>query len=479
MAVEQRLIKSFQQMGEEMYGSAFSGDQVMSDLMKTLTLGTYPTDTSAHNDSGPLRLQNLDSTMTSVLFTERHLQMWNTLTKVPSIQPYYEWNRRNEYGSSRHSLGFAEGGAPKGSASRYTRNGVYTKFLGVRRGITHQLTTTGNLGGTQIDPAAEENRNGAMELLEGIERGSLYFDSLVLDESGASVNYDGLLAQMASGANAYPTHVVDKAGAPMDFTDIEEAGFSLFTNGLISNFDELSMLMTPSIISDLSKMKFDAERKLLGASVPDFVTGVKLAGHDTNFGRFNFNPWIFTQAVRGDAFLAAADPNAPSTPGAFDSAVNAPIVAGSKFTASTACVYSIAAVNDKGESLKRIQTTTTNTVLATGSNTITFPAAPGTTTHWRIYRGTLADGSDGKWIANVPVLNATYVDKNTKIPGTGICIVVNKNPAYLAVPQMSPLIRFPLAITSTTIEWLLLLYHVMVLKAGEKVYLWQNVGRLG
>lgn len=479
MAIEQRLIKSFQQMGEEAFGGQFSSDQVVGDLAKALSLGTYPTDTAAHSDAGPLRLQNLDATMTSVLFTERHIKLWNTLTKVPSIQPYYEWNRRKAYGSSRHSVGFAEGGAPKGSSSQYQRNGVYTKYLGVKRGITHQLTMTGQLGGTQLDPVAEENRNGAMELLAGIERGLLYFDSLILDESSAAVNYDGMLIQMKTGPNAYAAHVVDKAGAPLDFTDVEEAGFSLFKNGLVMNFDSLACLMTPSILSDLSKMKFDMERKILGTSVPNYVTGVPLAGHDTNFGRINFEPWIFTEAVDGDAPLATADPNAPATPGAYDGAINAPVVTGSRFTVTTRTVYSIGAVNDKGESLPKVQTTTNQDVLATGSNTITFPAPPSTTTHWRVYRGISTTGADAKWIANVPVANATYVDKNTKIPGTGLAIIVNKDPAALALPQMSPLIRFPLAITSTTIEWLLLLYHVLVLKAGERVYLWENVGRLG
>jgi hypothetical protein len=477
-----RLIKSFQQMGEEQFGSQFSSDQVVNDLAKALTLGSYPTTAGVQtNDAGPLRLQNLDATLTSVLFTERHIKFWNTITKVPSIQPYYEWNRRRAYGSSRHAAGFAEGGTPKGSSSKYERNGAYTRFMGVRRGITHQLTMTGQLGGTQLDPVAEENRNGAMELLAIIERQVLYGDTNVLDQTGATVNYDGFIKQMkttsGTGATGYAKHIVDKAGAPLDFTDIEEMGYSLFKNGLVMNFDDLEFIMTPSILTDLSKMKFDMERKILGASVPNFVTGVPLAGHDTNFGRVNFNPSIFTERVDGDTPLVTADPNAPATPGAWDGATQTSQT-GSKFTKATAVVYSIAAFNDSGESLPKTQTTTNQSVAASGADLLTFPAAPTTTTGWRVYRGTATNGSDAQWIADVAVANATYQDLNTKIPGTGIAVLLNKNPETLAIAQMTPLVRFPLAITTTTIEWLLLLYHTLVLKAGERVYLFENVGRL-
>lgn len=481
-----RLVKSFQQMGEERYGSSFSTMKVVEDLEKALTLGNYPpTAGTTTSDAGPLRLQNLDSTMTSVLFTERHIKLWAALTKVPSIQPYYEWNRRRSYGSQRHSIGFAEGGTPNGQTASYERNGIYTKFLGVKRGITHQLTMTGQLGGTQLDPVSEENRNGAMELMGSLERGLLYFDSLILDSSGASVMYDGLIKQMTTGARAYAPHVVDKAGAPLDFTDIEEAGMSLYKKGYVFNFDDLHMLMTPDIITDLSKMKFDMERKMLGAANPadGYRTGVPLSGHDTNYGRFNFDPWIFGERVEGDSPLATTDPSAPAQPAAWNITINAPVQAGSKFVAATTrTVYSVSAGSDKGEGIPRISTNTTGDTLASGSVTVTFPAAPAGTpsaSFWRVYRGVLADGSDHKWIADVPIGSATFTDLNAKIPGTGIAIVVNRNSDTMAIPQMTPLIRFPLAITSTTIEWLLLLYHTVVLKAGERAYIWTNVGRLG
>jgi heme/copper-type cytochrome/quinol oxidase subunit 1 len=156
---------------------------------------------------------------------------------------------------------------------------------------------------------------------------------------------------------------------------------------------------------------------------------------------------------------------------------------GSKFAGTGAAAagsfyYTVAAFNDSGESKATVTATATTTLANSGSVTITLPVAPATTTGWRIYRGLVSDGSDAKWIVDTAVANATYVDLNTKIPGTGYVFVYNRNPSTMTVAQLTPLIRYPLAIVTTTVEWLLLLYFVPILKAGERIFIWENVGRL-
>jgi hypothetical protein len=95
----------------------------------------------------------------------------------------------------------------------------------------------------------------------------------------------------------------------------------------------------------------------------------------------------------------------------------------------------------------------------------------------RLYRGTLADGSDAKWIANLPIATVSYVDRNQQIPGTGYVFILERSPENLVLAQMTPLLRFPLAVVNTTIEFLLLLYHTLVVKVPERQYIYKNVGR--
>jgi hypothetical protein len=507
------LRKSFQQVSEEAGYAADWGDRVvaqMDDLRKALALGSYPTTAgTTFADAGPLRLQNLDATMTNVLFTEQYIKLYNFLTKTPSTQPYYEWNRRRSYGSSRASTGFAEGGAPKGGVSQFERNGIYNKYKGTRRGITHQLSLTGQLMGTQIDPVAEENRNGTLALLENIERDLMFGLESIKDESGNAVNWDGILAQMDAtygpASLGYAPHVVDKGGAPMSFGDFDDIAESLYKNGFVSNFDaDLHAFMSPSILTDLTKIKIESgtipisstfgaignagatitgqsvDRRLLGQTQTGYQTGMPLKGHNTNFGFLGFDPWIFGERVKGDAPLTAAEAGAPTTP-ALPTGLTAGVTVGSKWTTTQAAgnhFYKVSAFNDSGEGAVSAASAAI-TLAVSEAITVTFPAAPaGSATGWRLYRTDGATGGTYRWIADVPIASATYVDKNTKIPGTGYVFVLNKNPETMVVSQMTPLIRYPLAIVTTTVEWLLLLYMVPVLKAGERIAIFKNVGRV-
>ena len=61
---------------------------------------------------------------------------------------------------------------------------------------------------------------------------------------------------------------------------------------------------------------------------------------------------------------------------------------------------------------------------------------------------------------------------------TNIAPLLCRNSADLCIAQMSPLLKMPLAPTSTTFEYLLLLYHTLVLKAPERQFIFKNVGKL-
>jgi len=62
--------------------------------------------------------------------------------------------------------------------------------------------------------------------------------------------------------------------------------------------------------------------------------------------------------------------------------------------------------------------------------------------------------------------------------GTNIAPLICRNSADLCIAQMSPLLKMPLAPTSTTFEYLLLLYHTLVLKSPERQFIFKNVGAL-
>lgn len=478
----EQLIKSYDQMLKDGHYN-MTGDDIVSDLRKALSTTTG---VAMANGNGPLMLENLDAVMTEVLITEQHFKMYNMLPKVPSAQPYYEFNTHKSFGSNRAGgAGFAQGGAPKGGVSNFERKGVYNKFLGVKRGITHQMLMTGQSGGAFEDPNVRENRDGTLELLEKVDRELIFGQSAIKDESGNDVNFDGLLTQLAS---LNPANVIDMKGAALSFDNLDATAQKLVTTGKQPTVNGYKTMMSPHVLSGLN-LQF-ANRNMVrfnkdNGVAPTYSLGQNLDGYDTQFGRYAFDFSILMQEVEAAAPLAAAPAGVPAIP-TFVAVTGQPTAADDATASMLAGTYyySIAAFNDTGESLPVVSDAVA-VADATTKVTIGIVRVTGAT-GYRIYRGKLADGSDAKWIAKVAQTesgNLTFVDKgewqtvdaNGK-ESDGLAIFIKPDPKDIAIAQMTPLIKMPLPQEGTTYPFLLLLYMVSIIKAPERVVIYKNCG---
>lgn len=497
-------------LGRQYFGPTFQGDQTVADLAKAMATQNIG---GSFGDATPLRLQNLDATMTSVLFEEQHFVKWNWFERVPSIQPYYEWNDRLQYGDDRGSPAFVEGGTPAGGTAQFSRNGIYVRYFGVRRGITHQMALTGQLGGAQVDPVEEENRDGAMQLLARVERNFIWGDHSIPDSNGNIVNYDGLYLALENGTqfvgttqtNPIPNYyspaqnVQDMNGAYFDFSEFEGIGRKLAQIGFLTSFKNIRAFMKPTVLEDLAKLRLVTEFKQLVAVNPEngYTPGIPLAGYQSNFGFIPFTYDLFlNQAGMTDQPVINPGQQSPATPTV--SVAPAPatpssnqtsyfLTAGqSKAQVSDAGTYYwwASAGNDSGESAAVYLGSAT----VQPGQVVNMTIAPGSSngqpvTWFRIYRGDVQDMYDEGTgcIATVNAYNAqtvVFTDTNTIRPQTGMIVIVDRTPSNLAVAQMLPMLKWPLAITSTTVEWLILLYHALVVKAPQRMYIVKNIGRL-
>lgn len=472
MATKQgeRLIKSFDQMLREASYPGMTGDKIIEELSKAVSLNGI----AGFGNMTDLKLENLDATMTAVLFEQDHLKLFSAIPRVPSVQTLFQWIRRDRYGSHRGAVGFPEGGAPQGGTSAWTRASATVRYLGTRGGYTHQAMTAGQMGGTFVDPVTEENRNRTLELLEKLERLILWGQEDIKDGNGNTVHFNGLIKQMEASSLA-AKQIIDMEGRPMDFEKLEDIGEKFVTTGKLLNFARIRSWWKPHVLSDLAKLKFQAERISLGNTLPEgYRTGVPLDGHQTQRGYVAFEDSIFMDPVEDGLPLATAEAGAATKP-ATTTCVAASDVT-SKMVAGT-YYYFASSVNDKGESDTRASTATA--VNALEKVTITV-ARETTATAYRIYRGTKSDMSDAGWIATVTQPgsgDASYVDLNQWRPLHGMGLVVNVAEPDIAFAQLSPLVKWPLAVTNTTIEFLLLLYGVLVVKAPERMVVVKNIGR--
>jgi hypothetical protein len=457
-----------------------TGDGIVDDLRKALaTTNSGP----GGIQSGPLMLENLDAVMTEVLITEQHFKLFNMLPKVPSAQPYYEYNVHKGFGSNRSGgAGFRQGGAPKGGTSTFERKGIYNKFLGVLGGITHQMLITGQNGGSFEDPTVRENRDRTLELLEKVERELVFGQSAIKDENGEEVNFDGLLAALTA---ANSSNVIDMKGAPLTFNELDVAAQSLVTTGKQASVNGYNVLQSAHVTAGLNQQF--ASRNMVrfnkdGGQAPTYSMGQNLDGYDTQFGRFNFDYSILLQEVEAAAPLAAAPAGVPAAPAITTQPVAADDAAGLHLAATY--YYTIAAFNDTGESLGTISSAVA-VPDATTKVTIVVTRLAGAT-GYRIYRGKLANGSDAKWIAKVAQTasgDLTFVDKGewqtvdaAGKPSDGIALVIKPDARDIAIAQMTPLIKMPLPQVGTTFPFMLLLYIVSVIKAPERVMIYKNCG---
>lgn len=466
------LAKSFEDLGREHFRSSWPGTEaVMAELAKAMAA----TALAGAGDGTPLRLESLDNTMTNVLVENDHLKLFNAISRAPASQLVFQWNRRLGRGTTRGQIGFPEGGAPGGGVGAWQRNTAQIMYLGTKRGYTHQLMTMGQMGGTQIDPVVEENTNGTLVLLEELERNIMFSNGNIKSEAGVTVNYSGLLPQLTA---LYPNHVIDKEGKPLDFIDLEEAGERFVTNGKLLNLGRIRTYWSPYVLTDLQMLKESAQRITMGTSVPDgYMSGVPLTGHKTRRGVLNLEDSIMLERVPNNAPLSASDAGVTLLKPATALVVVAADVT-SKMESGTD-YYFASTLADKGET--DVVASAAVASVVGNKNTVTVKNVTNAA-GYRLYRGKQASGADAKWIADLPQSangadDVAYVDLNQQRPGTGYGVMLSTATEDLMIAQLAPLFRFPLAIVSTTIEFLLMLYHTLILKAGERCIIYKNIGR--
>jgi len=614
--------KSFDMIVRDWSRQQFGGDEIVDEIRKALNTGVTPTSGSynvggtyannawsggtvgnytAHGngaivpgtnyvagETSALRLENLDNTMTSVLATAEHLKIFRFLHKEPSKQPFYQWNRRESYGSTRGFFGFTEGGLPTGGKGQWSRNGTYVKFLGTKGGVTHPAVLTNILGGMSVDPVAEDQLGRTMDFMQRIERQVMYGDEDIVDSTGTDSNYDGLVKLLT---NQRSKNVIDLAGKPLTMDTLANIASRLVSEGKLLSFSDVTLFMSPQNIEDFGKLRYSTtlsstnavggpgttvdRADLTTSARTNLLAGLSIVGQATSFGVIPFEWSIFTEPVEGGDMLSVGDPNSPSAPGNTISAASdgyfatdvtqgigacANATAKSNFDGTKGYFYRVSSVNDAGESTTVLLTPTTMTrqiptssqevrlrfprvsgsglnaarayriyraekpvgeILGTGTTVISGTAGPPDTRVYNYIQGAapaanavdaqgnsvwkfvgyvadpagpnssqanVADGTYGPKgvFQNSPSETyVTFVDRNGTselynnfMPSTNIAPLICRNSADLCIAQMSPLLKMPLAPVSTTFEYLLLLYHTLVLKAPERQFIFKNVGKL-
>ncbi len=446
-------------------GSAEEVDQ----LNKALTAGYQ---NPQHDGGGALRVQSLEETMRVLAFSQKNIKFWKDITKLPAFSTIEEYTLQLSYGVNSGAF-TREGELPQTQDASYQRKAALVKYLGTQREVTHPMMLVRPAHGNVI---ALETRNGAIWLLRALEKALFHGRSDIVPEE-----FDGIDKLIQDDPVAQANNVIDLRGGPITEDVMEEA-----TNIVVESYGEPDILYcAPRALSDLSKQFYPKERIALPAPREGRV-GLSLKEIDTNAGVIGLKPDIFLRSANDDgrrgAPTAATANRAPTAPTVAGAAVLA--ATGSKFVAGDVGTfqYKVTALNRFGETAGA-QEAGGVAVAAAGDAvdlTITDGGGSDAATGYGIYRSKVggAAGTE-ELIAKVarPTGAATTVwrDLNLYLPGTSRSYLLQNNVESLAVRQLAPMMKIPLATLAASIRWMQLIYLTLIVYAPRKNVILLNV----
>lgn len=471
--------KSFEQHGD---GFGTSDAATVADLNKAMTAG-YAVDPGTQSGGGALRVESLDSTLKIVSFLEKNIVMYNDIPKTKAYNTVEEYNLLSKYGG-RGGFFIEEGGLPRTEDSQYQRKAAFVKFMGTTREISHPMLLVRPAHGNVV---ALETKNGARWMLQRMEESLFKGNSSVLSQS-----FDGLEKQLLAGYSDPTTagdgrpdvsteHIIDLRGQVLSESVFEEVARILMDNYMYPTH----CYMNNQNHSDFNKTFFSKGRYQLPVGA-DATVGFVVDKVKTNAGVVQLRPDVFLR-VKQSAPAAADNALCPSAPTSVTVlAQSATTSRGFKAGEYASYVYTVTAISKSGESAGTNGSITA--VVTSGNNEVSLTIARGSvsgndlTQGYRIYRSNIDDGITGPkyLVAEIPSSGAStvFLDGNENLPGHGTAYMGQMDESVLALRELSPMLKFPLATVASSIRWMQLYYNTPIVFRPRGWVIIKNIGFL-
>lgn len=459
---------------QSLTGFGYHTAQEVEELQKALSIGgQYASSTPGQLSGGAaLAVEDLDRTLKLVTHGMEHLRLWKDIIKQRVSQTVHEFNVQNSYGAEVSPF-FQMGGTPQATDAQYNREVYVVKYLGTQGSVEHSLTLIQAAHGPVV---AREVKNKTIELLARNERSmfeadsdinALEYDGIdkIIREKQADSQYKSTAMAGYDEVNSDDTVIIDAAGGNLTEDLCEEA-----TLRAVNNFGmPMDMYMATDIHSDFSKAFYAKERTrpgdrtAAGYLVPEFMGTLN----------FKFKPSLFNRARVAPLGSSVSASSAPSTANGAT-----PVDAASNFAAADAGAYGyrISAVYADGETLASSLESIT---VAAGDKVTTEITYSGSPLYFNVFRTDKGDAAGlarfiGR-IAPAGSTNAHNIDYNERVPGSSRAYLLMHDPDVLCWKQLGSLIKYDLAVTNTSYQWLQLLYGMIVIQAPRKNIIIDNL----
>jgi len=460
----------------------------VENLSKALSAGAgyagRPTDLT---HGGVLQTESLEATLKVVTFDMKNLKLWPSISMDKATNLFEQYNRITGYGSDASPY-IGEGGAGQEEDSTYVRDGQRIAFFSERRKVTHQMTLVKTTVG---DVVAQQKKEGTMNLLKKVERelywGHAHFVSATGQLTGLeqdlppnSIAMSGLFKQILKGDRdiQFRSGDFDGWGAEQQSVvrDLQGLSFSQddvesLAVAIMENFGTPGELHAePAVISAFVKTFYPQFRSEPGLA--NQTVGYDVAKVTTTAGPIDLKPSLFLRPRQG-VRPVGVNAKAPSTAGL--SIAGAAAGSGSKLAAGT-YAYAMTFVNDFGESAPIFSA---GVAVTAGQNvTITVTGTiPADVKYVKIFRAASgAAAATAQFVTNHR-LGQAIVDAGEKRPGLGEMFLLDMKPESMRFKQLMPLSSMPLAVVTTAIEFLVIMYGSLFVYAPRFSGILRNVGK--
>lgn len=473
--------KSFFQSKEGIAKSINENTNHLDTIKKAFEAGTGITP-ATQPDGAAYRLESLDPTLNISTWGDMDYTIYKDLYKQPVNQTVQKYTVYYSHGRTGHQMFQPEIAKLSSNEPKARQKTVNVKFLVDTKGSSFAM----QWANTTVDTNTLLEISGINNIAKAIEYATFYGDSDLAAQDGEGLEFDGLEKLMDEH------NKVDMRGTSLTPQALNLAavkigrGFGVATDAY----------MPVNIKADFINEHLGAQR----------ILQPNTAGNGMQVG-FDIQRFI---SARGDIQLhgstimdldkkldldATPDENAPAAPKA-----EATVATGTdgKFLAEDKKDKNGNVVLNKevGKDLKyRVVAVGTHDSIP--SDVVTAKPANATDTvtikvtlnrlvssipdYVAIYRASDVPGEEDFWlVGRVPVSKMQngvieFKDNNDVIPGTGDVFVIENKPETVRYLEFAPIMRFPLAITSTSVNFALLWYGALQLTYPKRCVKLSNV----
>ena len=433
--------------------------QELQQLMKALEAGSYNAAPGTLTQGAALQTEDLSPVMENVTWEDKHIKLQKLISKKDSKGQLIQFNRQLDYGIFGGSAQY-EGGIGEEDTSSYVRAVVPMSYYSTVRRVSVAANMISAFDGVKAEDRSADD--AAKKIAGDIEfdlfQGQAHFSNagmfdgnpLAIAAMPNMVGVDTQVRQSDMLANTQDLMFAEYGSSesvvlPVNGTltqgIIEDAAVRNSLNH--GNADKL--YMDPVALSAYNKIAFSKERIHLAGSAQE-ATGAQLRTQWVSSGSVSLESSNFLRGKARPARARAGSPTAPATVTA-----TAGVAAGALIPAG-AYIYTVTAVNERGESVESAPVS--HTVATLGDKvTLSIPAVTAAK-YFNVYRTKAGQtvAQQAKFIGRVKAsgVGATaFTDLGNKSPGFTTAYLIQAD--TLGMHQLAPFSRLKLAVSDLSL----------------------------